>query len=156
MFSNPLAPLRQLTTKKSQDDQLAELLSITDGKVTRIFDAIGSNEGFAKEVLKKVDAKPKYFSTTNDGTPMTAAEFGGATPYPVQLGPIGRADATDLNKDLSSYIPLIYNLVESGKIVPAEYEVIGSTGFESVPEAWKYQGSGKAGNKKVLVKLQEP
>jgi len=156
--------------KKSEDDQVAELLSITGGKVNRIFDAVATAEGFAKAVFKKIEAEDKgfvkavlnkvkhenkYFCTTNDWTPMPASDFSGATPSPVKLGPIGRADATELNKEISSYIPLIVKLMEDGKVVPSEYEVIGKTGFDSVIEAWAYQSAGKGGNKKVVVKLQD-
>lgn len=86
---------------------------------------------------------------------MTSAEFNGATIYPVKLGPIGRPEAQRLNLTITKLIPLMHRLLETGAVKPAEYEVIGSGGFESVAEAWAYQGSGKAGNKKVLVKLQD-
>jgi hypothetical protein len=52
--------------KNSEDAQIAELLSVTEGKPSRIFDAVASNEGFAKVVFKQVSASPKYFATTND------------------------------------------------------------------------------------------
>jgi NADPH:quinone reductase-like Zn-dependent oxidoreductase len=51
--------------KKAEEEQITELLSLTGGKPTRIFDAVAVNEGFAKAVFKKVDGE-KYFSTTND------------------------------------------------------------------------------------------
>jgi hypothetical protein len=86
---------------------------------------------------------------------MPASEFSGVEPSIVKLGPVGRPEATELNAQISAFIPLIVSLVESGKVVPAEYEIIGSTGFESVLEAYAYQGAGKGGNKKVLVKLQD-
>lgn len=86
---------------------------------------------------------------------MAASEFFGVEPYRVMLGPIGRPEATKLDAQLASYIPLIVSLIESGKVVPAEYEIIGETGFDSVLEAYAYQGAGKGGNKKVLVKLQD-
>jgi hypothetical protein len=53
--------------KKSQEDQIAELLSLTDGKPTRIFDAVAQGIDFGKAAFKQVSAPgPKYFSTTND------------------------------------------------------------------------------------------
>jgi len=140
--------------KKPEEEQIAELLSVTDGKATRIFDAVAVNESFAKAVFKKVDGE-KYFSTTNDWSQLPVEEFSGASISPVQLGPVGRPEATGLNANLSSFIPVMVSLIESGKVVPAEYEIIGSTGFESVLEAYAYQGAGKGGNKKVLVKLQD-
>lgn len=85
---------------------------------------------------------------------MTPAEFNGATINPVELGPIGREDATELNATITKLIPLMYELLFTGAVKPAEYEVIGTTGFGSVIEAYAYQRTGKAGAKKVLVKLQ--
>lgn len=51
---------------------------------------------------------------------------------------------------------MIVGLVESGKIVPNEYELVGQMGFDSAIEAYDYQRKGAAGSKKVVVKLQEP
>jgi hypothetical protein len=93
--------------------------------------------------------------TSNIRDPLPAEEFSGGKPYPVKLGPIGRAEATELDKELSSFIPLIVKLIEDGKVVPSEYEVIGKPGFESVDEAWQYQMKGSGGSNKVLVKLQD-
>lgn len=86
---------------------------------------------------------------------MPASDFSGGTPYPIKLGPIGRPEATELNAEITAFIPLIVSLIEAGKVIPAEYEIIGQTGFESVVEAYDYQGAGKGGNRKVLVKLQD-
>jgi hypothetical protein len=86
---------------------------------------------------------------------MDASEFNGSKINTVELGPIGRADATEPNATLTKVIPLMHHLLVSGAAKPAEYEVIGETGFESVIEAWAYQQTGKAGAKKVLVKLQD-
>jgi hypothetical protein len=88
-------------------------------------------------------------------TPIPASDFSGGTPYIIKLGPIGRPEATALNAELSSFIPLMYSLIESGKVVPSEYDLVGNTGFESVIEAYAYQNAGKGGNKKVVVKLQD-
>ena len=52
--------------KKPEPDQIAEILHFTEGKATRIFDAVATNQDFAKKVFKEVDAEPKYFSSTND------------------------------------------------------------------------------------------
>jgi hypothetical protein len=86
---------------------------------------------------------------------MPASDFSGGTPYCTQLGPVGRPDATELNKEISTFIPLIVKLIEDGKVVPSEYVVIGEPGFDSVIEAWDYQSKGKGGNKKVMAKLQD-
>ena len=51
------------------EDQLKEIASITGGKFSRVFDAsaFGAETGIAA-LVKHADpnAKPKYFSTTND------------------------------------------------------------------------------------------
>jgi NADPH:quinone reductase-like Zn-dependent oxidoreductase len=51
--------------KKNQEEQIAELLSSTNGKPSRIFDAVAMNEGLVKALFPKVEGL-KYFSTTND------------------------------------------------------------------------------------------
>jgi NADPH-dependent curcumin reductase CurA len=75
--------------------------------------------------------------------------------HAISLGPIGRENAPDLNKAIESYVPLIYKLIEDGKILPSEYTIVGNTGLESLPEAYAFQTSGKGGNKKVVVKIAE-
>jgi hypothetical protein len=86
---------------------------------------------------------------------MAAEDFSGGKISPVKLGPIGRDGATELDEEISSFIPLIVKLIEDGKVVPSEYEVIGETGFDSVDEAWQYQMKGSGGSNKVLAKLQD-
>jgi len=141
--------------KKPQEEQIAELLSHSGRELTRVFDAVAMNQDFVKEIFKQVSASPKYFSTTNDWIPMPEEDFSGGMVYPCKLGPIGRVEAPELNKDIESFIPLIVKLIEDGKVVPSEYEVIGKPGFESVIEAWAYQQKGAAGSSKVLAKLQD-
>lgn len=51
--------------KKPQDEQIELLTQTTNGKLTRIFDAVASNQDFAKAFYQKVDGE-KHFSTTND------------------------------------------------------------------------------------------
>jgi hypothetical protein len=120
----------------------------------RIFDAVASNQDLVKELYQTVKGE-KYFATTNDWTPLASADFNNAQINPVKLAAIGQAEATELNSTITKLIPLMYHLLETGAAKPAEYELIGKTGFESVIEAWAYQQSGKAGAKKVLVKLQD-
>lgn len=85
---------------------------------------------------------------------MDDASFHGAVVDHIALGPIGRPSAPELNAAIASYIPLMVKLIEDGKVKVSEYEVVGH-GFNEVAKAWEYQQSGKAGNKKVLVKLGE-
>jgi hypothetical protein len=73
----------------------------------------------------------------------------------VRLGRIGDPTATELNKQIESYIPVIYDLVELGKLQPSEYEIIGKVGVDSVPDVYAYQQAGKGGNKKVIVQIAE-
>lgn len=78
----------------------------------------------------------------------------------VELGPIGRTgdaikNQPNLNKDIASYIPMIEGLIEAGKLVPNEFQVIGDVGFESVIEAWKEQQKNAGAGAKYLAKLQE-
>jgi len=91
---------------------------------------------------------------TDDWTPIEESDFNGAMIYRIAFGPVGKPDAAQLNHDIASYIPLIVKLIEDGKVLVSEYEVVGQ-GFDEVDKAWQYQKSGKAGNKKVLVQLQE-
>jgi NADPH:quinone reductase-like Zn-dependent oxidoreductase len=51
--------------KKTEEEQITELLSITHGKPSRIFDAVAVNEGLVKALFLKVEGE-KHFSTTND------------------------------------------------------------------------------------------
>jgi len=141
--------------KKPEEEQIEELLSITDGQAGRIFDAVACNEGFAMKVFEKIEGQ-KWFATTNDWTPMPASSFSGGTPYGIEMGTIGRPDSPQLNATMSSFIPLIHSLMESGKVVPSEYVIIGEgKGIESAMEAYAFQQAGKGGNKKVLAKLQD-
>ena len=59
-----------------------------------------------------------------------------------------------LDKTLEGYIPKIVKFLQDGRLVPHEYEVIGQGGFEDIIKAHQYQQSGKAGSKKVIVKVQ--
>lgn len=63
------------------------------------------------------------------------------------LAPIGRPEATKLDDHLAGYIPLIFLFIESATVAPAEYEIIGETGFDNVLEAYAYHGAGKRENK---------
>jgi hypothetical protein len=73
----------------------------------------------------------------------------------VRIGPVDREDAVELNKSIERVIPLLYALLEDGKVAPSEYVKIGGVGVESVPEAYNFQGAGKGGNKKVIVQISK-
>jgi hypothetical protein len=133
---------------------MEELISKTEGKLYRVLDATSYGIDFAKKLLAKIEGGPKYFSSTDDWSPIESG-FEDVTVDRISLGPIGNPSATQLNNAISSYIPLIVKLIEDGKVLVSEYEIAGRNGFEEVEKAWEYQKSGKAGSKKVLVQLQE-
>jgi hypothetical protein len=56
---------------------------------------------------------------------------------------------------LKKFIPVIHQLIEDGKIVPNEYDIVGEGGWESVLEAIAYQQKGAGGSNKVIVKIQD-
>ena len=140
--------------KKPEDEQIEELISKTGGNLYRVLDATSYGIDFAKKLLTKIEGGPKYFSSTDDWTPINEEEFKGIVVDRIALGPVGNPAAVQLNNEISSYIPLIVKLIEDGKVLVSEYEIVGQ-GFEGVDRAWQYQKSGKAGGTKVLIKLQE-
>ena len=86
----------------------------------------------------------------------TPVESGGAFEFsPISLGPVGRPEGAPINKILHDSIPLVYALIEAGKITPAEYVQIGDEGVGNVIEAYAFQLAGKGGNKKVIVKIAQ-
>ncbi|KAJ9612425.1 hypothetical protein H2200_004022 [Cladophialophora chaetospira] len=140
--------------KQSLEDQVKTVLDITGGDVARIYDAVAGNDPvLAKELFKTSKSTEKLFATTNDWTGIT--DFEGGKTYLVQLGGVGRPEAADLNGKIAKYIPVITGLVESGKLVPSEYEVIGDGGFDAAVKAYHHQLSGAGGSKKVVVKIQD-
>lgn len=83
-------------------------------------------------------------------------DFEGGRTYEVELGPIGRPEAKQLNEDLARFIPLISALIEQEKVVPNDLQLMNEVAFEAAIKAIDIQQSGAAGNKKVVVQLQEP
>lgn len=73
----------------------------------------------------------------------------------VSLGPIGKPQATETNKPVSSSLPFLYAMLKQGKIVPNDYIEYEKSGVEALPEASAFQLDGKGGNKKVIVKIQD-
>lgn len=138
------------------EQQVKEVLDITSGKASRVFDAVASEDpAICKELFKATSDGDKRFATTNDWNP-TIQDFEGGTTYKVQLGEVGRPEGKDLNDNIEKYIPLIVVLIETGKLKPSEYEVIGQGGFEDAVKAYHHQVSGAGGSRKVLVKIQDP
>ena len=143
--------------RQSEPDQLQALKSITGGNFSGVWDAVASSEPLARRMLDEIStAKQKHFGTTDDWTPME--EHKGHETYRVALGPIGRTEGqagadTTLDDDVASYVPFLSQLLETRKLRPNEFKVVGS-GFEGVPEAIALQQKGAMGGLKVLVDLQ--
>ena len=70
----------------------------------------------------------------------------------IELGPIGRDEAKELNDKLAAYIPVLLNLINSGKLKPNEYEVAGG-GFGDLAKAVEHQQKGTSAGSKVLIEL---
>jgi NADPH:quinone reductase-like Zn-dependent oxidoreductase len=139
--------------KTSVDDQVKVVLETTGGDAGLIFDAVAADDPvIARELFKACKSKQKMFATTNDWSGIK--DFEGGKTYSVELGPVGRPDAVELNKLIAKYIPVITGLVEKGKLLPQDYEVVGE-GFEDAIKAYHYQLAGKGGSKKIVVKIQD-
>jgi hypothetical protein len=97
---------------------------------------------------------PYHYLKHRDRSGIT--DFEGGHSYITELGPVGRPDHPELNKTLSRYISVIKELFESGKLIPNPYQLIGTGGFEDALTALEHQQKGAGGNKKVVVKIQDP
>ncbi|KAF1935556.1 GroES-like protein, partial [Clathrospora elynae] len=70
-------------------------------------------------------ASPRLYTTTNswDPLPQSSKTTHPFIATPIQLGPIGRPEAVALNGNLRRYIPVLYQLLESGKLVAGQYSI---------------------------------
>jgi len=140
--------------KKSLEQQVREVVEITSGKMSKIFDAVAADDPvLAKELFKETKSREKLFTTTNGWS--SIGDFEGGKTDTIQLGDIGRPEAEVVNGIIESYIPFIAGLIEAGKLLPTEYEVIGQGGFEDAVKAYDHQRSGAGGSHKVVVKIQD-
>ncbi|KIW26840.1 hypothetical protein, variant [Cladophialophora immunda] len=139
--------------KEPIEDQVKEVVGITSGEISRIFDAVAAEDPVtAKELFKASKSDKRLFATTNDWSGI--GDFEGAKTHAIKLGGVGRPEAAELNQKIEAYVPVVAALIEAGKLVPAEYEVIG-TGFEAAIKAYEHQRSGAGGSRKVVFKVQD-
>ncbi|KAF3936261.1 Zeta-crystallin [Dactylella cylindrospora] len=142
--------------KAPVDEQVSKILSVTQGHLHRVFDATSYSIDFVKEAFKAIEGQPgeNFFTSTDDwtdfGTIPAAPKF-----YPISLGPIARPEAVQLNADAAKFIKVFEALLTSGKLKPAEYVIIGETGFESWIEGINAANSGTVGGKKIVLKFQD-
>lgn len=141
--------------KDSIETQVKKIMDTTAGKISGCFDAVAADDpAVAKELFKALGSdQQKYFATTNDWSGV--GDFEGGKTYNVELGKIGRSDSPEANAQLSEHIPVLVGLVEAEKVRGPDYEIVGEGGFEDVIKAYEYQLSGRAGSKKVVVKVQD-
>ncbi|KAF2001804.1 GroES-like protein [Amniculicola lignicola CBS 123094] len=141
--------------KLPEAEVISQLKSVTGGNLPLIFDAVSANNALASSIFAALaESTPgeRYYTTTNDGEPLPEAQ--GFTPVPITLGPIGRPDAAELNKQLKEFIAVIVKLIEAEKLQMPAFSVQGH-GIEGILKAWEVQISGKLGSTKVLVEVAE-
>jgi len=140
--------------KKSVEEQVKDVLAITNGNIHRVFDAAATGDAFTKALFKALAEGPKYFSTTNDWSNIT--DFEGGHSYIVALGPVGRPSSPELNEQLSGYISTLVKFIEIGKLLPGPYVLLEDGGFEDAIQALgQFEQSGGS-SKKIVVKIGDP
>ncbi|ORY02267.1 chaperonin 10-like protein [Clohesyomyces aquaticus] len=140
--------------KNTESEIIADIKKLTAGKLNYIMDAVSVNNALAAAIfaaLTPTTTGDRLYTTTNDWDPLPDGSVGFSS-YPILLGPIGRPESKDLNEKLAKYIPVIYKLIEAGKIKVGDY-ILHGEGVEGIQAAWDLQKSGKAGSSKVLVKI---
>jgi threonine dehydrogenase-like Zn-dependent dehydrogenase len=140
---------------KDITDLVSEIQRITNNTLHLAFDAVAQNNSALTALYDSLPAtqSPRVYVTTNDWDPLPGESLG-FTSVGIELGPIGRPESTKLNGRVEKYIPVAYELLGSGKLLVGEYIVEGE-GIEGIPGAWDYLKSGKAGSKKVVVKVAD-
>lgn len=101
------------------------------------------------------EGQKRLYTTTNTWEPLpTSTAANPFDTFPIQLGPIGRPEAVELNNRLNEFIPVLYKLLESGKLKTSDCSVEGE-GIEGILGAWDVQKSGVKGSTKVVVKVAD-
>ncbi|KFZ00211.1 hypothetical protein V500_01136 [Pseudogymnoascus sp. VKM F-4518 (FW-2643)] len=144
--------------KLTLSDQLASIREITGGNFSRVFDAsaMGIETGIAAiSQLADQSAPVRYFSTTNDWTPIEPRD--GVEIYQVELGQIGRkgtGKAEQINKDIAGMVPKLETYLEAGQLKPLDYVKVGDVGVGEILKALDAFKNHKSG-KKLVVRLAE-
>jgi len=138
--------------KASESEIIEKVKQITDSKIEVAFDAVAVNNGLVSSIFTAIPSTSgkRIYATTGDRDPAPDSSLGFVT-KPIELGPIGRPSVAELNKHLNGFIPVIYKLLESGKLKAGEYSVEGE-GVEGVLKAWEVQKAGSS-NRKVIAKI---
>lgn len=138
--------------KQPEADQIKQILDITGGQCGRIYDATSADDPVIPKAIFKNTKGDKFFTTTNSWSGIT--DFEGGKTHEINIGPLGRPEATELNEAGRKYSPIIVKLVEDGLYKIPSYEVAGE-GYEGVLQAYEYHGGGQKSNKRILVKIQD-
>ena len=134
---------------------ISDIQHITNNSLTLAFDAVAQNNTVLSALYTSLPSTdtPRVYVTTNDWDPLPEASLGFRS-IGIELGPIGRPESEKLNGRVKSYIPVIYELLESGAVKMGEYTEEGN-GVEGILGAWEYLKSGRAGSRKVVVKVAD-
>ncbi|KFY55512.1 hypothetical protein V496_06974 [Pseudogymnoascus sp. VKM F-4515 (FW-2607)] len=139
-------------------DQLSHIRDTTNGNFSRVFDAsaMGTETAIAAiSQLASQHAPARYFSTTNDWTPIEPLD--GVTIHQVALGEIGRTGsekAERINGDIAGMIPELERFVGDGRLKPLGYVRVGEVGVGQILKALKAFSEHRSG-KKMVVRLAE-
>ncbi|KAJ4304593.1 hypothetical protein N0V90_000119 [Kalmusia sp. IMI 367209] len=140
--------------KSSDSDIVEEVKRVTGARVNLAFDAISVNNDLVSKIFTAIPSLgERIYTTTNDWDPAPDASLGFIT-KPIELGPIGRPNSVELNKKMNAWIPVIYRLLDNGKLTVGEHSVEGE-GIEEIEQAWEVQKSGKLGSTKVIVRVAD-
>jgi threonine dehydrogenase-like Zn-dependent dehydrogenase len=141
---------------KDDDTIISEIQNATNNKLNLAMDAVAMNNKILAKLFPSLPAiadSTRLYITTNDWDPLPEESLGFKS-IGLGLGPIGRPESKELNARIQKYNPVVYKLLESGKLQVGEYTVEGK-GIEGIPKAWEVLKSGKAGSKKVVVEVAD-
>ncbi|CAO2653380.1 Nn.00g027910.m01.CDS01 [Neocucurbitaria sp. VM-36] len=137
---------------------VAEIKTITSSCLSHAFDAVSLNNSLLSSLYSSLptppSGHPRLYTTTNDWDPVPrSTPKSPVESTPLELGPIGRPEAGELNAKVRAFIPVVYWMLESGRVRASEYTVEGE-GIEGVLKAWDVQKSGVKGGTKIVVRVE--